>query len=201
MKVTLFSGVEVSDAKLVMLGSREAGKSSIVNRLIRDTFSDNITATIGTAFFSKTLQVQNKNVKLQIWDTSGSERYRALTPMYFQNADAAIIVYDITSPQSFYEVESWVKTLKEHGPEKIVVGLAGNKIDLNATRAVDVSAGKSCAEKYGIPVFMETSAKTGENVLKIFTDIVNCLLNSDQPRNKPTNALISENQEKKSDCC
>lgn len=200
MKITLSNGDKVREAKLVMLGSTEAGKSSIVNRLIRDIFTQNMASTIGTVFFSKTLQVNDTLVRLQIWDTSGSERYRALAPMYFREADAAIIVYDITSNQSFQEVEAWYKTLRDQGPDNIIIALAGNKNDLKNKRAVDINNGRACAEKHSIPIFMETSALTGENVSQIFTEIAKYLINSDFPREKKLE-FISENQDKEKKCC
>lgn len=199
MQITLSNGDKVREAKLVMLGSTEAGKSSIVNRLIRDVFTQNMTSTIGTVFFSKTLQVKDTRVKLQIWDTSGSERYRALAPMYFREADAAIIVYDITSNQSFQEVEAWYKTLRDQGPEKIIIALAGNKNDLKNKRAVDINNGKACALKHRIPIFMETSALTGENIIQIFTEIATQLANSDQPPINSGIFPIDQKNEKK--CC
>lgn len=199
MQIKLSNGDKVREAKLVMLGSTEAGKSSIVNRLIRNIFAQNMTSTIGTAFFSKTLQINDTLVKLQIWDTSGSERYRSLAPMYFREADAAIIVYDITSNQSFQEVDAWYKTLRDQGPDKIIIALAGNKNDLKNKRAVDINNGKACAEKHSIPIFLETSALTGENINQIFTEIATQLTNPGPYR--PIDISNSDNQKNEKSCC
>ncbi|OHT05536.1 Ras-related protein RABF2b [Tritrichomonas foetus] len=200
-KFVLSSGDKVRETKVVMLGSSQAGKSSIVNRLIRDMFTDDLTSTVGTVFFSKTLQVDNTYVKLQIWDTGGSERYRAITPLYFHDADAAIIVYDITNDRSFQEVDLWYRALREKGPENMVIALAGNKCDLNY-RAVTTNTGKMFAEKHGIPIFMETSAKSGENIYPIFTQMVSHII-SDVPKgNKPGQLQPREtNTEDDEKCC
>jgi small GTP-binding protein len=161
----------IRDAKVVMLGSQTVGKSSIVTRLIRGTYALETISTIGAVFQSKTLTVDNVDVKLQIWDTGGSERYRSMAPMYFRDADAAILVYDITSAQSFQELEVWLKSLEEQGPETIVIALAGNKSDLGGNRVVTPEMAQRFVTDSGIPIFLETSALSGENIEAIFRQV------------------------------
>lgn len=196
----LTSGVR--EAKLVMLGSTTVGKSSIVTRLTRDTFNPESPSTIGAAFLSKSVQVGDIMMKLQIWDTGGSERYRAMAPMYFQNAEAAIIVYDITAKESFKDVEYWLKDLREKGPENIIIALAGNKCDL-PQRNVSTESAREYATKNNIPLFKETSALDGTNILSLFTDVAQFILNG-VPQTKPNPVNVNTNSEpegKSSKCC
>ena len=164
----LSQGQQLKEAKVVMLGSTTVGKSSIVTMLTRGTFSENTASTIGAAFLSKTISIGDTELKLQIWDTGGSERYRAMAPMYFQNAQAAIIVYDITVSSTFQDVEQWLKDLREKGPTDIIIALAGNKSDLADKRKVKTEEAQTFASKHQIPIFKETSALNGTNINEIF---------------------------------
>ena len=171
----LSTGDSVLEKKVVLLGSSTVGKTSILNRLMRDSYTPDTVTTIGTGFKSKTIQVGNIHVKLQIWDTGGHERFRSLAPMYFHDADAAIIVYDILSQQSFQEVEYWLKDLMEKGPPTITIARAGNKSDLSNIRAVSKQNGIDFAGKHCIPIFMETSALSGENIPQLFQEVANLI--------------------------
>lgn len=117
----------IKEAKVVMLGSSTVGKSTIIKWLVSQKYQNNTTPTIGTSLITKTFDIDGLCIKLQIWDTGGSERYRSIAPMYFRDADAAIIVYDVTQKSSFEDVGSWLKELREYGPSSIIIGLAGNK--------------------------------------------------------------------------
>ncbi|KAH0790919.1 Ras-related protein Rab-5B [Histomonas meleagridis] len=196
---------QIKEVKLVMLGSTTVGKTSIVTRLTKGFFNGESTSTIGTAFLSKTIPVDDIQVKIQIWDTGGSERYRAMAPMYFQNADAAIIVYDITSAESFADVETWLKELRDKGPENILICLAGNKSDLSQMRAITQENMCKYAQGHGIPIFKETSALTGENVESLFTEIARQLSKGvpNEPQ-MPKLELAEKNKtptKEKTSCC
>jgi Ras-related protein Rab-5C len=194
-------GQTIRDAKVVMLGSSTVGKSSIVTRLIRNTFPVEVMPTIGASFLSKTMAVGETQVKLQIWDTGGSERYRSMAPMYFRDADAAIIVYDVTSTQTFQEMEIWLKELYQKGPQSIIIALAGNKSDLTARRAVDESSLQRFAEKYQIDTWMETSALTGDNINELFESIAKGVITRDVGRKRSDTAIRSSlNGRKRCDC-
>lgn len=187
------------EKKLVLLGSSTVGKTSILNRFMRDSYSEQTVATVGTSIKSKTITVNNFKVKLQIWDTGGHERFRSLTPMYFHDADACIIVYDITSKQSFDEVKYWLKDLDEKGPQEVLIALAGNKCDLESLRNVLTVDGKGFAEKNNIPIFMETSAQSGVNITELFTEIANGFVTETQSQFRHKLVLKKDEQEKK--CC
>lgn len=205
MKIGTSSTIsDIKEVKLVMLGSTTVGKTSIVTRLCKGSFADS-TSTIGAAFLSKTITVDDITIKFQIWDTSGSERYRSMAPMYFQNADAAIIVYDVTSSETFKDVDYWAKELKEKGPEKILIALVANKADLEKMRAVDWKLGERYAEQNGFLIFKETSALSGVNVNELFDQIAQFLAYGKEiiqvdKVNEQLNISKSTN-EKTSACC
>ena len=159
------------EAKLVMIGSTTVGKTSIVNRFTREVFTNDTTSTVGASFVSKIVTVGDIPVKLQLWDTAGSEKYRSMVPIYFQNADAAIIVYDITNDQTFRDVETWFRDLQQKGPQQLTVALVGNKCDLTRMRAIDEASGREAAESFGIPIFKETSALTGDGIKELFDEL------------------------------
>ncbi|GKT35190.1 Small GTPase like protein [Aduncisulcus paluster] len=156
--------------KVVFLGDSLVGKTSLTLRFVQEVFRD-VDTTVGAAFFTKTvvLEGSDKEVKLEIWDTAGQERYRSLTPMYYRSADCAIICYDITSQSSFSSAQQWVRELRLV-TEDIIVTLCGTKVDLEEDREVEFEESKRYAEDEGLILF-ETSAKTGENVYKLFQAI------------------------------
>ncbi|KAH0789081.1 Rab GTPase [Histomonas meleagridis] len=178
----------IKESKLVLLGSSTVGKSSIAVRLTREMFLENSTATIGASFMSKTFEVNGIQVKLQIWDTGGAERYRAMAPMYFHDADKPdtfTMFINVCSKNTFEDVSSWLKELREKGPNDIYIGLAGNKIDLADRRIVSTNEGQEYARANGIHVFKEVSALTGENVNSLFSSIAE-LLSKGQPFRRPS---------------
>lgn len=130
------SGNKNINAKLVLLGDVGTGKSSLVLRFVRGQFVEFQESTIGAAFFSQTLAVNETTVKFEIWDTAGQERYHSLAPMYYRGAGAAIIVYDITNQDSFARAKKWAQELKAQGNPNMVIALAGNKADLLDARKV-----------------------------------------------------------------
>ncbi|CCJ30031.1 unnamed protein product [Pneumocystis jirovecii] len=131
-------------------------------------------STIGAAFLTQTLCLDETTViKFEIWllrDTAGQERYRSLAPMYYRNADCAIVVYDITQTESLDKAKSWVKELHRQACGNIVIALAGNKADLASRRAVETSDAQAYAEEAGL-IFFETSAKDAQNVNNLFQAI------------------------------
>uniref|UniRef100_A0A4W3IRJ9 VAMP associated protein A n=1 Tax=Callorhinchus milii TaxID=7868 RepID=A0A4W3IRJ9_CALMI len=146
------------------------GKSSIVCRFVQDIFDLNALPTIGASFMTKTVSCGNELHKFLIWDTAGQERFHSLAPMYYRGSAAAVIVYDITNEESFYTLKKWVKELKEHGPENIVVAIAGNKCDLSDMREVPVKDALEYAKTIN-GIFVETSAKNAINVAELFDGI------------------------------
>jgi small GTP-binding protein len=122
--------------KLVLLGDSAVGKSSLVLRFVRGQFFEYQESTIGAAFLTQTVALNDTTVKFEIWDTAGQERYHSLAPMYYRGAAAAIVVYDITNTDSFTRAKNWVRELQRQGSPNVVIALAGNKNDLASKRKV-----------------------------------------------------------------
>jgi Ras-related protein Rab-5C len=173
------SSSRVHHFKLVLLGDTAVGKSCLVVRFVRDEFFEFQEPTIGAAFLTQTVALDDSTVKFEIWDTAGQERYRSLAPMYYRGAAAAIVVYDITNPDSFTGAKSWVKELQRRGDPNVVIALAGNKADLESRRKVEFEEANSYAEENGI-LHLETSAKNANNVKALFVEIAKKL-----PKNPP----------------
>jgi small GTP-binding protein len=165
--------------KLVLLGESSVGKSSLVLRFVKGQFHEFQESTIGAAFLTQTVQIDDTTVKFEIWDTAGQERYHSLAPMYYRGAQAAIVVYDITNKETFHKAQTWIKELQRQASPNIVIALAGNKLDLASKRAVSYEDAKAYADECSL-LFMETSAKTAANVMDIFTSIAKKLPKSEQ---------------------
>lgn len=165
--------------KLVLLGASGVGKSSLIMRFCKDTFTMDTQSTIGADFMtSETSLSSSQKVGWQIWDTAGQEIYESLTPMYFRGASAAICVYDITSASTFARAKKWVVQLRneiDDSKGKVVIALCGNKCDKYDERQVSNDEAKSYAQKEGL-IFLETSAKTSENVQATFLQIAKTLV-------------------------
>ncbi|RLW13195.1 hypothetical protein DV515_00000146 [Chloebia gouldiae] len=162
--------MEVKHRRVTRVNDTGVGKSSIVCRFVQDHFDHNISPTIGASFMTKTVPCGNELHKFLIWDTAGQERFHSLAPMYYRGSAAAVIVYDITKQDSFHTLKKWVKELKEHGPENIVMAIAGNKCDLSDIREVPMKDAKEYAESIGA-IVVETSAKNAVNIEELFQGI------------------------------
>ncbi|BEJ11996.1 hypothetical protein CspHIS471_0204560 [Cutaneotrichosporon sp. HIS471] len=165
--------VRTASFKLVLLGESAVGKSSLVLRFVRNEFSDFRESTIA-AFLTQTVPLDSStNIKFEIWDTAGQERYKSLAPIYFRNANAAIVVYDITQG-SFDKAKAWVRELKRQADPSIVIMLVGNKADMTSQRKVPRELAAEFARDEGL-LFAEASAKTGDGVEDFFMEIAHKL--------------------------
>ncbi|XP_018939696.1 ras-related protein Rab-5C [Paramisgurnus dabryanus] len=171
-------GNKICQFKLVLLGESAVGKSSLVLRFVKGQFHEYQESTIGAAFLTQTVCLDDTTVKFEIWDTAGQERYHSLAPMYYRGAQAAIVVYDITNTDTFTRAKNWVKELQRQASPNIVIALAGNKADLANKRAVDFQEAQAYADDNSL-LFMETSAKTAMNVNEIFMAIAKKLPKSE----------------------
>lgn len=164
--------------KLLLIGNSAVGKSSILLRFSDNIFNESFLPTIGVDFKIKTCQLQGKTVKLQIWDTAGQERYKSVTSSYYKGAKGALIVYDITLRSSFDNVVKWLKDLKYASDPNIVIMLIGNKSDLASEREVSTDEGYQLAYDYSNYslildfAFLETSAKTNQNIDNAFSQMM-----------------------------
>eukprot|EP01017_Pseudomicrothorax_dubius_P041636 TRINITY_DN6678_c0_g1_i5.p1 TRINITY_DN6678_c0_g1~~TRINITY_DN6678_c0_g1_i5.p1 ORF type:complete len:205 (+),score=57.40 TRINITY_DN6678_c0_g1_i5:266-880(+) len=193
--------------KLVIIGDSGVGKSSLLLRYADDTFNDNYLTTIGVDFRFKSIQIDGKNAKLQIWDTAGQERFRTLTNAYYRGADGIIVVYDITSPLTFENIDKyWMKEIQTYADKDVDIILIGNKCD--ATRQVPFEIGQQLATSKGMS-FYETSAKTSEAVIDTFAEIAKRLLQKKElqygsfTKKSPTLRSPSKTKKKETEkkCC
>lgn len=187
--------------KLVLLGDSSVGKSCLVTQFVRGEFHDFQEPTIGAAFLTATIPLDDSSqssVRLEIWDTAGQERYRSLAPMYYRGAAAAVVVFDLTSQESFAGAKSWVKELQRRGDANVVIALAGNKVDVE-TRTVEREEATAFAEENGI-IYMETSAKTAQNVRELFVAVARRLPKAEVP-DVTSSVNLAPTSEPSSGCC
>ena len=200
--------------KFIIIGDSSVGKSNLLLRYLNDKFEDEYQATIGVEFGAKNLEINNINYRIQLWDTAGQEQFLSITRAYYQNSVCAIVVYDISNEITFTNVKKWINDVRAQSPKNIYIMLVGNKIDLSDQRKVSYEKGLEFAQSNNVN-FIETSAKTGENVEKLFynctIDIANKIKNNEYDLNddscgikvgiivKPKNE--KESNKKKKKCC
>jgi small GTP-binding protein len=164
--------------KLSLIGDESVGKTSMVQRYVHDIFKKDYKATIGTFISKKECRFQEleTSVRFMIWDLAGQAQFQRLWPDYLTDSRAGIIVFDITNRTSFENVENWYRILSEVASPNLVLLLVGNKVDLADSRTVSLEEGVKMAEKFGVP-YMETSAKTNENINDVFEWIALQIIN------------------------
>jgi small GTP-binding protein len=149
-------------------------------------------ATIGASFVTHTLSTTKGIMTLQIWDITGKEIYRALAPMYYRSAEIALLVFDVTNRDSFDALEQWVHELSEKAPAFLQIVIAANKIDLKGDRVVSREIAERFAERHNVKMYAEVSAKTGEGIIDLFSNIAvmngKTDLESRPPKGSPTEA-------------
>lgn len=161
--------------KVVLLGDGRVGKTSLVLRYVNNVYSDQQAATIQASYLTRRLHAGSTLVTLAIWDTAGQERFHALGPIYYRDADAALLVYDVTDSDSFKRVKSWVKELRQMAPKNIVLTIACNKSDLIRGQSLNLQEAESYAASIGASHFV-TSAKLNTGIDDVFLDITNRVL-------------------------
>ena len=170
------AGKKSRSEKIVLIGAASSGKTSIVNRFAHDRFSAGSEATIGAAFISKVINIDGTDLKLEIWDTGGSEKYRSLAPMYYRDARAAVVVFDVTSQESFADASEWVQEFREKGvPGALMVG-AANKCDLVDKRVISSADANDFSFGNQLEFIVDTSALTGAGINQLFNDLGKALL-------------------------
>ena len=153
--------------KFIIVGDSSVGKSNLLLRYLNNKFEDEYQSTIGVEFGAKNLEIDNINYRIQLWDTAGQEQFRSITRAYYQNSVCAIVVYDISNEITFKNVKDWIDDVRAQSPKNIYIMLVGNKNDLVEKRQVSYEKGLEYANSNNIN-FIETSAKTGENVENVF---------------------------------
>ena len=158
---------EIPKYKLIFLGDQSVGKSCILNRFMNDTFTEEYQATIGLDFQSKNVQIDNQDIHLLLYDTAGQEKFRSLIPMYTRDANIILLVYDISSKDSFVHLTDWLNDLTTINKDEVIFAVVGNKIDLEEQRVVKLEEGENFAKEHDF-IFAEVSAKTGDGFSELF---------------------------------
>ena len=158
--------------KVVLIGESGVGKTSIISQFTNKEFQYSTQSTSGATYSSKTIECSNKNkIKFDIWDTAGQERYRALTKMFYKDASAAVLVYDITREDSFVQIKKyWAEQVKDNTTKNIILVIAANKSDLIDNEAVNEDEGRNLANELNA-IFLFTSALNSSGIDEIFIKI------------------------------
>eukprot|EP01012_Entosiphon_sulcatum_P031167 TRINITY_DN3892_c0_g1_i1.p1 TRINITY_DN3892_c0_g1~~TRINITY_DN3892_c0_g1_i1.p1 ORF type:complete len:210 (+),score=43.92 TRINITY_DN3892_c0_g1_i1:71-700(+) len=155
--------------KYIIIGDMGCGKSCLLHQFTDHKFLPDSPHTIGVEFGTRVVEINAKNIKLQIWDTAGQERFRAVTRSYYRGAAGAVLVYDITRRSTYNHLASWLTDARNLTNPHTVMMLVGNKVDLEAQREVSFEEASRFAQENGL-FFLETSAKTGKNVEAAFLE-------------------------------
>ena len=176
--------------KVVIVGDSSVGKTNLLSRFVSNSFNENSRNTIGVDFSAVDLNINGQNIKAQFWDTAGQEKYRSIAAAYYKNAQGIIITYDVTREQTFQNIQSWYDELREQGEPDVEVILIGNKVDLEAQRAITTEQGEQMAKEKGM-FFMETSAKTNQDscVENAFSVLLQEIVRKSEDRVKESKVL------------
>lgn len=195
--------------KIILIGDMSVGKTSIIKRLSNNEFSEVTMHTVGVDFRSKDIDVDGKIVHLQVWDTAGQERFQSISKNFYRGAHGIILVYAIDNFTSFQNVRTWLTVIDTHTDNDpscpVIKYLVGNKADLADGRYIDEERGRNEAEVYGVK-FMETSAKSSQNIEELFVNITRDIRrNKSRPIKKPSGPSLDDHQPneepKSSGCC
>ena len=168
--------------KVLLIGNSDVGKSSLILRYVDQIWNDVFVPTIGVDFKVKSIEVNQKLVKMQIWDTAGQERFRNVISSYFKGAHGILLIYDITCRESFKELENWLGEVERHASSQVLKILIGNKCDLEEKREIQKDEGEAFAMRNGMQ-FIETSAKNNTNVSEAFEALAKIMVESSNKRN------------------
>ena len=183
--------------KILLLGDATVGKTCFLLRYTDDTFLDLHMATIGLDYRLKTMILENhKIVKVQLWDTAGQDKFRAITRNYYKGARGIILIYDVTNIKSYENIKKWINEIKEEISEKVSIVLIANKIDNEPERKISREQGEKLAKDNDV-TFFETSAKTGEGVNESVFYLVQKIIETDpEIKNKGKNLKIRNKKKK-----
>ena len=190
---SLDTSISYREYKIFVVGGGDGGKTSIINRIINNSWDYNVEITIGVDFMDKILKFRGQRIKIKIWDVAGQEKYKGLIPSYIRNSSIVFIVYDVCQHSNFEDIKSWITFIKIF--EVKIVVLVGNKIDLER-REVETKEGEELAKKEGL-LFFECSAKTNENIMNMFYSSIARLpifeIDNESERDNIVRDLIEEN--------
>ncbi|XP_065191046.1 ras-related protein Rab-1C-like [Sycon ciliatum] len=189
--------------KVVMIGDSGAGKTTFIQRLCKGSVDPSTRTTVGVDYFSKQVRVDNQETSLKIWDTAGTEKYRAISRSFLRDADAVILMYDVTSSTSFTSVHSWMVDVQEKARPSVVVMVTGNKIDVapdgSSSKTVPQDVGSSVAESYNA-LFAEISALQGDGVQACCVSLARALHKAEDEELSKTRQLAENIAEGRDTC-
>ena len=190
------------NGNIILLGVSNVGKSNMMNQFLRGQFEEAYFATIGINILNKLFIFDGKKVKINYYDTAGQERYNSINLTLLRKADGVILVYDITSQESFRKIDFWIQELHNKNRDSKVLMLVGNKTDLDNEREVSFQQGEKKANEIGCP-FMETSAKTNHNIKECFEKASRILYlkKSEEDGDDNVGSFKLDSQKKKGGCC
>ena len=188
-------------AKIVVVGDSDVGKTSIVSRYVTGNFSAEQNPTVGAGFLSKALHVEGHSLVLNLWDTAGQERFRSLAQLFYRDAQAIVIVYDITDPSALERLQAWRADVEEKGPKRTILAIVGNKEDLVAREAVEKAEVKAYAKSLGA-LYMRTSALADTGINELFETIAKHYAQTQLPPVKNESFVIQSNSRvARKGCC
>ena len=167
---------EKKEFKVVFVGDTNVGKTQIINKFVKKSFEENAPSTTSAYFYTKEIEYNGKKIKLEMWDTSGQEKYKSLAKIFCVNSHLIVFVYAIDNEESFNNIKSWVEQVKAKTAEKTKFLLVGNKCDLKDERQVSILDGENCAKNKNMK-FIEVSAKEGTNIENMFNSSLSNFLN------------------------
>lgn len=191
--------------RILLIGDSGVGKSCLLLRFADQSYTDSYISTIGVDFKIRTIEVEGKTIKLQIWDTAGQDRFRSITSTYYRGAHGIIIVYDVTESETFQNIKIWLAEIEKCASPTVKRLLVGNKCDLVGRRQVETETAQAYAQKLGIS-FLETSAKSSTNVEQAFVVLAEQIranfAQQQGQKKKPTNQVdIKKDSQQKGGCC
>ena len=186
--------------KILIVGDSGVGKTNFILRFLNNEFNQNYMSTAGIDLKSGSIIIKNKKIRIQIWDTAGQEKYKAITKNLFLKVMGALIVYDITNENSFYNLQSWVSMVKEECGKHMQILIVGNKSDLDSKRAISKEEVLNYAKEQKVE-YIETSSKTGENIIKAITLLSEQILENSESIDDVSFRLDSISLQKRKKCC
>ncbi len=170
--------------KLILIGDTGVGKSCLMLRGTKNEFREDHDITIGVEYGSFSLKLQDRTVKVLIWDTAGQETFQSVAKVFYKGSHCVFLVYDITKEKTFEKLQVWLKEIRESASGSAILILVGNMLDLEATRAVSTDRALEFKKKENIDIFVETSAKSGANVLDIFVRAAKLMYHRDKDKDR-----------------
>lgn len=187
--------------RLLTIGDSSIGKSSAISRYAADEFDMEYVATVGIDFRVKSLELDGRQVQVQIWDTAGQERFRTITRNYFRGAKGVLLMYSISDRQSFASLERWCDDIFTYAEDKVPIVLIGTKADLEDAREVDSEEGRKFADEKSFQ-FFEISPKTGAGVKEAIDTLCRLVLEKQPPSTVADDSVkLSQKPAADSSCC